>query len=118
MNFGYKPPVELELYEKVGDRVKELMHTKGFTVRSLAQKLKDESVFQSYSTAKRFIMDIRNGYINLLIGNYIGRSKSKLDSNLERIAYIFSTVGIGSEEEAIRIVKNKNPGFVYPLKQD
>ena len=44
--------------------------------------------------------------------------KSKLDSNLERIAYIFSAIGIGSDEEAIRIVRNKNPGFVYPLKQD
>ena len=118
MNFEYKPPVELELYEKVGDRVKELMHANGFTVHSLAQKLKDESVFQSYSTAKKFLSDVRSGYINLLIGTYIGRNKSKLDSNLERIAYIFSAIGIGSDEDAIKIVRNKNPGFIYPLKQD
>jgi len=118
MEFSYKLPIEFELYKKAGEAIKEIMRTNSLTVGGLAQRLKDEGVFQSYNTAKRFVIDTRNGYFGLLIGNAVRKNELKIKDNLEKLAILFSIVGIGPNDEAVEIIKNANPNFSYPLKKD
>ena len=110
MEISYKIPVEIELYEKVGSGIKEAMKGKKLSVKKLSQRLRDEGVFGSYATARRFVIDARNGYFNFVISN-----KSDLRKiSLERIAYLFSAVEIVPDNEIIGIFKGLNPDFVYP----
>ena len=110
MDFAYKLPVEFELYKKAGDAIKEAMQTNSLTVGSLARRLKEDGIFQSYGTAKRFVIDVRNGYFNFIIGNKPDLRKT----SLERIAYLFSSVGVAPDNEIIGIFRGLNSDFIYP----
>lgn len=117
MDIGFEKPDELELYERVGNRIKRAM-SEMITVNCLAQKLKDDGIFQFTHTARRFVIDVRNGYLEFLIKPNAKRKNAKTEANLEKLAYLFSVVGINPDDYIVEIIKNTNPHFCYPLKKD
>ena len=114
MDFAYKMPLELESYEAVGDRLKGIMHGEGLTVKNMAQRLKEENVFQSYNTARRFVVDMRNGYMNFWIKSNNGEINRR---NLEKLSNFFSMLEINADDSIIGTIKNFNHDFSYPLRQ-
>ena len=115
MDFLYKKSVEFEQYEKVGNKIKDIMRARGLAVNSLAQRLKDENVFQYRSTARKFVIDIRNGYMNFWIGEDKSRERIR---NLEKLSYLFSFLNINVDDDIVEIIRKANPGFSYILKRD
>ncbi len=117
MEISYKKPLEIELYERVGNRIKEVMSER-LTINYLAQRLKDNSIFQSYNTARKFVIDMRNGYIGFLIKPNIKGDNAKTKVNLEKLAHLFSILGMDPNDDAVEIIRDTNPSFIYPLKKD
>jgi len=101
------------VYDAIGQRVIQGMKNSGLTCEGLAKKMAEEGFVGTQRRASSFIADIRRGGVGGLI---IPSSKNyTVHKYLERLAYIFSEVGIQEEEDAVQIIKKDNPDFEYPI---